>query len=343
MSPSWPPGWFNHLAATKEIALKKIFGILLFVSSLDSIAQSTIGLTGVADTTFTNAAAFLKVRKSFPNSKLPSSDPVDGVTEYRGITYGIVKGRSLELDVFSPEINSNRTAILIIHGGGWRSGNRHQHDALARQLATRGFTCFSASYRLSTEALYPAAILDLKQAVRYIRAHAANWNLNNPKLAALGFSAGGQLAAFLGATSRQETVADTTDAVDAVVDIDGILSFIHPESGEGNDSVSTSAATYWLGYGKKENPGLWEEASPLTYAGPHCPPFLFLNSGVARMHAGRDDFIRVLSANGIYSEVHSLAGAPHTFCLFEPWFGPTVDYIDAFLKQVFHLTVEHAE
>jgi pectinesterase len=53
------------------------------------------------------------------------------------------------------------------------------------------------------------------------------------------------------------------------------------------------------------------------------------------MHAGREDYIEVLQAHGIYSEVHTFEEAPHSFCLFEPWFQPTVNYIDVFLKKVF--------
>jgi pectinesterase len=122
--------------------------------------------------------------------------------------------------------------------------------------------------------------------------------------------------------------------VHAVVDIDGTLSFTHPESGEGDDSKKISAATWWLGYAKKDSLALWEEASPLTHAGPHTPPTLFINSSVARMHAGRDDYIKILDQYKIYSEVKTFENAPHSFCLFDPWFQPTVTYIDDFLKRV---------
>ena len=53
------------------------------------------------------------------------------------------------------------------------------------------------------------------------------------------------------------------------------------------------------------------------------------------MHAGRNDFIKMMKKYGIYTEVHEFENAPHTFCLFEPWFQPTVKYIDNFLKKIF--------
>ena len=53
------------------------------------------------------------------------------------------------------------------------------------------------------------------------------------------------------------------------------------------------------------------------------------------MHAGREEYIRVLNDHHIYTEVHSFEDAPHSFPLFEPWFEPTLNYIDGFLKKVF--------
>jgi pectinesterase len=246
----------------------------------------------------------------------------------------------LKLDVFQPDkIQKPLPAILIIHGGGWRSGNKEQHHALAERLSENGYVCFTASYRLSTDALYPAAVQDLKTAIRWIRANAKTYEVDTTKIVALGFSSGAQLAALIGATNDVATFEGPSgnlsysSNVNAIVSIDGILAFIHPESGEGDDSKSTSAATYWFGYSKTENPELWKAASALTYAGPDTPPTLFLNSSLPRFHAGRDDYIKELSKYNIYTEVHEF-DAPHTFCLFEPWFTPTVDYITSFLKRV---------
>jgi pectinesterase len=184
-------------------------------------------------------------------------------------------------------------------------------------------------------------VYDLKTALRWVVKHAGKFNIDTAKIAVLGFSAGGELAAFLGTTvgdpkfEGYKRPKEQPAPVHAVVDIDGTLSFTHPESGEGDDSKKTSAATYWLGYAKKDSLALWDEASPLTHAGPHTPPTLFINSSVARMHAGRDDYIKILDQYKIYSEVKNFENAPHSFCLFDPWFQPTVTYIDDFLKRVF--------
>ncbi len=305
-------------------------------------AQSKAGITPIRDTSYTNFSAYKSTHASHPETSPVVVVQNDSVIEEKNIIYTTTAKRKLLVDVFYPALKNkrNQIAILMIHGGGWRSGNRTQHHQLAQQLASLGYTCFTPEYRLSTEALFPAAVYDLKDAIRWVKQSAKHYNIDTSHITALGFSAGGELAAFLGVTGNMplfegNLISNIGTNVQAVVDIDGILSFVHPESGEGDDSKRTSAATHWFGYPRKGYEKIWEAASSLSYVGPYTPPTLFLNSSVARMHAGREDYITVLHQHHIYSEVHTFENAPHAFCLFEPWFTPTVKYIDAFLKKVF--------
>jgi acetyl esterase/lipase len=307
-------------------------------------AQNKSGITGKTDTSYSTYSAYKSTLKKYPDITIVPEMPSAGVKENRNLVYCTIGSRDLHIDAFIPAIQpkKRKPGVLIIHGGGWRSGNRAQHVPLAQRLAKAGYAAFTVEYRLSTEALYPAGIQDIKTALRWMHANAKKFNVDLNKIAVLGFSAGGQLAALAGATSENpvfeagECLKNYPSTVNAVIDIDGTLSFTHPESGEGDDSRSTSAATYWFGYAKKDNTPLWDQASPLTYARQTKVPYLFLNSGVARMHAGRDDFQKLLTQNNIYSEVHTFEGSPHSFCLFNPWFEPTVNYIQAFLHKVFN-------
>ncbi|MEO7530967.1 MAG: alpha/beta hydrolase, partial [Sediminibacterium sp.] len=216
-----------------------------------------------------------------------------------------------------------------------------QHYPLAQKLAALGYVCFTPEYRLSTEALFPAAVYDLKEAIRWVRNNASKYAIDTSRIIAAGFSAGGELAAFLGVTGNMPLfegtsgLSTTATNINAVVDMDGILSFTHPESGEGDDSKRTSAATYWFGYPKKGYEKIWEAGSSLSYVSNSTPPTLFLNSSVDRMHAGREDYIQILNGYHIYTEVHSFENSPHGFPLFDPWFGQVVMYVDQFLKKVF--------
>ncbi|WP_121357641.1 alpha/beta hydrolase fold domain-containing protein [Flavisolibacter nicotianae] len=353
-NPSYPEGQkdnthFNEYGARRmaELVLQGIRenGLELAerVVGQTTAAPSTVGLTQVPDTSYTNFSAYRSSVKTNPAISLVEKAKTKTVKAKKNIAYCEIDQRSLQLDVFYPaaKAKTGRAAILIIHGGGWRSGNRSQHHALAQRLAERGYVCFTPAYRLSTESLFPAAISDLKNALRWVRVHAKEYGIDTTKVAVLGFSAGGELAAFLGTTANMPAYEKTTcgltasTTVNAVVDLDGTLSFVHPESGEGDDTKKISAATYWFGYSKKENPLLWAEASPLTHVSSLTPPTLFINSGVERMHAGRNDYRKALRAWNIYTDVKTFADAPHSFPQFAPWFEPTVRYTDEFLQHVF--------
>lgn len=317
--------------------------------SLGAYAQAprVDGRSPRPDTSFTTWSAFVNARKSHPEIQIVPELRSEKIISKKNIEYRRLMRHKILLSTaaFYPaqQSSAKHPAIVIIHGGGWRSGSPSQHYPLAEHLAKRGYVCFTPQYRLSTLAPYPAAIYDLKAALRWVVRHAGKYQVDTSKIVVLGFSAGGELAAFLGATAGDKKFEGPiinkkepeTASIHAVVDIDGTLSFTHPETGEGDDSKKTSAATYWLGYHKKDSLALWAEASPLAHVGPHMPPTLFINSGVARMHAGRDDFIKVMNKYNIYSEVKTFENAPHAFCLFDPWFQPTVNYIDDFLKRVF--------
>lgn len=247
---------------------------------------------------------------------------------------------TLKLDVYSPLAPKNAKALILIHGGGWTTGDRGQLAQMANRMAESGYVCFVPQYRLSGQAKYPAAAQDIRSVLDWIAENAVNYNIHPGKIVAAGFSAGGHLAALLGTTYHKSLYQDglctfkTHGKLAAVIDIDGILAFIHPESGEGNDGKKLSSATQWFGYPKSSGTAGWEEASPLNHVSPQTPPTLFINSSVKRMHAGREDFNGLLQKYGIYHEVHEFENAPHDFCLRKPWFAATIEIMDSFIKRL---------
>jgi acetyl esterase/lipase len=305
--------------------------------------QLRTGLTAVRDTSYTSYSAYISARRHNPAIKLVKAFHYADVRKEMDIVYRTIGTRELLIDVFTPaQQGTARTAVIMIHGGGWRSGSRTQHYPMAERLAHLGYVCFTPEYRLSTEALFPASVYDIKAAIRWVRVHASAYHVDTSRIVIAGFSSGGEMAAFM-ATTGDMPLFDGPGAnprvsteVDALIDIDGILTFTGPESGESTDTTGRiSAGTYWLGYNEKQNPGLWIAASPLTYVSARTPPTLFVNSSVARMHAGRDAYISMLSRYHVYTEVHHFDDAPHSFPLFYPWFDPMMDDIDGFLRKVF--------
>jgi pectinesterase len=335
------PGYALHFL--KVMAMKQYIWSALLVSLTYGSCFGQIVPTGIRDTSFSVNSSYQNEKRTHPNITIADSSMPAGVGVFKNIIYKKYPKRSLYLDVYRKKGDTSKPspAVLMVFGGGWRSGDRSHNYTLARQLASRGFVTITADYSLSTDALYPAAVHDLKTAVKWLRAHGSEYGIDTAKVAILGFSAGGQLAALVGTTNGDKAFEDEdqyqnhSSTVQAIVDIDGTLAFIHPESGEGDDSRSISAATNWFGYSKTQKPALWEQAAPLNHVGKTTPPILFLNSSVARMHAGRDDMVKKLNALGIYSEIRSFPEAPHTFMFFEPWFTPTLNYTSDFLKKVF--------
>jgi pectinesterase len=319
-----------------------LLGVCSLSGSAPALAQQLSA--GPRDTSFTVHSAYKNAKKKYPNISIAQPAVPANVRSKMNVTYcTLPNGRALKLDVFYPKAKRKQQfpAVLVIHGGGWRSGDRSQHVPLAQQLAGKGYVAITAEYRLSTEAIYPAAVQDLKTAIRWIRANARSYPIDTTRIAVWGFSAGGQLATLIGTTNGDKQFdaggcySTHSSAVQAIVDADGTLAFIHPESGEGNDSKGPSAATYWFGVSKTERPDLWNQAGALNHVTPQTPPILFLNSSVDRMHAGRDDMRKQLDSYGIYSEVHSFPDTPHTFVLFNPWFEQVVQYTTDFLNRTF--------
>src|SRR5436190_9183469 len=130
--------------------------ILFFLLHLNGSSQSTKGITGRPDTSYSLYSAYAGTIKSNPEAKIVNEIHSSSITEERNIAYCTVGSRKFLIDAFYPKQQSSnkRIAIIIVHGGGWRTGNRTLHYPLAQRLAEHGYVCFTPEYRLSTEALY---------------------------------------------------------------------------------------------------------------------------------------------------------------------------------------------
>jgi len=310
--------------------MKKIVLFLFFFSNF-VFAQADYPI----DTTYTIKSVYDKVKKEYPNVNLVEPRKYKYVKQEKEIVYKIINDRKLHLDGYFNTTNKRNPAVVILHGGGWKSGNKWQMETFAIELASKGYSCFSIEFRLSPEALYPAAIFDAKNAIQYLRKNAIKYNIDANKIAVLGCSSGGQMATLIGTTNGNTNFENddknnkTRSNVQAIINIDGILAFKHPESIEGK------VAGLWLGGSYDEKPTVWQQASPLNHTNKKTPPTLFINSSIPRFHAGRDDMIQILNKHGIYNEVKTIPNSPHSFWFLNPWFDETINYTTAFLDKVF--------
>ena len=310
--------------------MKKI-AILLFFFSKFVFAQVDYPI----DTTYTVKSVYDKVKKDYPNVSLVQPRKYEYVKQKKEIVYKIINDRKLHLDGYYNTYNKRNPAVVILHGGGWKSGNKSQMETFAIELASKGYSCFTIEFRLSPEAIYPAAIFDVKSAIQYLRKNARKFNIDATKIAVLGCSSGGQMAALIGTTNEnknfeeEKTNNKTRSNVKAIVNIDGILAFKHPESIEGK------VASLWLGGSYEEKPSVWQQASALNHTNKNTPPVLFVNSSISRFHAGRNDMIEIMNKYGIYNEVQTIQKSPHSFWFLNPWFDETINYTASFLDKVF--------
>ena len=283
------------------------------------------------DPTYTLDLAFKKYLKVYPDIKAVRYDPATGSKIHPDLCYDKINGRPLCLDVFSSQEQTDvpQLMVVLIHGGGWSSGDRSLMHPLADYLARQGCVAVTVEYRLSPEAQYPAAVVDIKHAINWMIQHRDDYGIDPNRIVTLGCSAGAQLAGLVGLSYQGE------GCVAAIVNIDGVMDFTGEEVRKSEDDPKrkNSPAARWLGGRYYEVPAKWKEASPLYYIKADSPPILFLNSSQPRFHAGRDEVIEKLNAHSIYSEVHTFDDASHCFWLFDPWFEPTGKYIVDFLNK----------
>jgi len=285
-----------------------------------------------------------KFAKQYPYAFAAKDNLPQGVTQYRDIVYLTLKDtpfgkRDLHLDIFKPEKKGLYPAVIMVHGGGWRSGNKNMQVPMAQMIAQQGFVTVAVEYQLSLEAQYPAAVHNIKAAIRWVRANAEKYNINPDKIAISGCSAGGQLAALIGMTNGMDHFEGNmgnlgcSSDVQAILDIDGVLNFLAPSS-LNLKRKPNSADISWFGGNFYEKPEVWKEASSIYWANENSVPILFINSGYSRFHAGQDELIGMLKEWGVYHEVHKFNIKVHPFWLFHPWVDETVLYMTDFLNKV---------
>ena len=322
-----------------------IFGILFF-SFLVGFAQSESKPAYPVDTSYTIAGQYQKYKKYYPYLIPVKDETPKGIVEARDLIYATLEEtpygkRELHLDLFHPAKDGKYPVLVLVHGGGWRAGNKSLQVPMAQLIAKDGFVTVAVEYQLGLEAGYPAAIYNLKAAIRWLRANADKYNIDPNRIAISGCSSGGHLASLVGMTNGIEHFEGTmgneaySSVVQAVIDIDGVVNFMAPIS-LNKERSDDSPDVQWLGGQFTEVPAIWKEASPIYWANEKSVPILFINSGYPRFHAGQDELIGMYKEWGIYYEVQKFNVKMHTFWLFHPYMDMTakdmVDFLQKTLK-----------
>jgi acetyl esterase/lipase len=194
--------------------------------------------------------------------------------------------------------------VALIHGGGWVNGDRIGYSAQAIQIARTGhYAAVAVGYRLTTEAHWPSQVYDCKAAIRWIRAHAKEYNLDPDKIAVWGSSAGGHLSSLLGTSGGVEELEGHLGAnghyssrVQCVVNLCGPEDFSQALmfDKENMPVWKDDAVSRLLGGTAQDKNSLAIAASPITHVSNDDPPFI-------TFHGTKDQRVAFLHAEIIHA------------------------------------------
>ncbi|WP_222918681.1 alpha/beta hydrolase [Natrinema sp. SYSU A 869] len=269
-------------------------------------------------------------------------DRAASVSVHEDVTYAARDAGEMKLDLYVPETDENPPLVVYIHGGGWVFETRKNAPDLARYAAEWGCAITSVSYRLAaipddadfpTESIennptprgvFPDQIIDVKAAIRWLRANADEYGFDAARVATWGASAGGHLAALAGTLDDIETLPgdaypddaiakvvapDQSGTVQAVVDWYGISDLLElPSQPDGFES-------FLLGGDVSENRDKAKRASPTTYVGPETPPFLITHGREDQVVSIRQSrlLFEALQASAVGATMYELHDLGHVF------------------------------
>jgi len=194
--------------------------------------------------------------------------PETGLPHRVLIAENVVYGRGgdvpLVLNLFRPEgAPAPLPVVVFIHGGGWHGGMKEDYRDFALQVAGHGYLCLAIDYRVVEQAPFPAAVEDCKCALRWVRAHAADLGADPERIATLGHSAGGHLAALLAVSpGRLEGEGGWPEFPSTV---QAVLCYCGPSDLATLGPNAGPAAAAFVGADPEIDPARWRQASALSY------------------------------------------------------------------------------
>jgi acetyl esterase/lipase len=215
----------------------------------------------------------------------------------RDVEYARRGSEALRLDLVLPAARGPHAAIIVLHPGGWTSGSKEVMTGAARTLARAGFAAVVPQYRLAPVHRFPAQVEDVRDAVRWVRGNAAQFDVDGERIGAFGYSAGGHLAALVATWPAPDARIQAVAVGGAPVDLAAL-----PANGRTRALLGGDAA------GEGERYAL---ASPVSHVSADDPPFLVY-------HGRLDAMVRVGQARGLRDALRRV-GVPTDYR--EGWLG----------------------
>ena len=261
----------------------------------------------------------------------------------RGIAYGEEDPQRQIIHAYplAPR-EAPRPAVVFVHGGGFVVGSPDDYAGSIPFFLDRGYVTFNVGYRLfdreTGDNAWPSPLEDVQQAVRWIRAHAAEYNVDPERICAVGHSAGGQLVGLLGTTDDpaddDPLLSGISSRVDCVVSLAGDADLLVPYEPDPEWDFNLLTEQI-LGAPLAERPDLWKAASPAHNVDQETVPFLVIHDGQDRytpvqMARNLVDALTAAGRDVVYAE---FADQTHMGLLTHE---PAWDLIEAFLAYQLH-------
>ena len=209
----------------------------------------------------------------------------------------------LQMDVYSPsELHTNMPCVVVVHGGAWIGGKREDMKSVCEALAAQGMVAATVAYRLGPKDKWPAMIEDVQDAVRYVREHAKDLNVDPSRIGAAGASAGGHLSLLLGTVDGWpdgNSAGKTSSKVRAVLDLFGPFDL----SQDFEKNLSSLICMQVLGKRLEDAAAEIKDFSPCTYLSKDDAPVFAVQ--------GKDDPLVPFKQAERLNEAYSAIGVPH--------------------------------
>lgn len=216
------------------------------------------------------------------------------------------------INIFTPDDSGPHPFVLIVHGGGWHTGNHTSMQWIAERMVSYGFGAVCCTYRLVDTAIYPAAYDDLIALMKWLRTHGASHGLDADRCALLGGSAGGHLVCLLGCRAPQDETIATIRAVVGYCPVADMRKQF--ESDPGND---IAVALNFMGGTPDEVPEAYTSSSPTDHVHSDVPPTMLI-------HGDEDQlvwleptvvFAEKLRTAGVETHLHIAKGYGHSMAV----------------------------
>lgn len=260
---------------------------------------------------------FLKIAYGLKLIKPVDTEPAvpESIQVYKNIEYKNINNISLQLDIYrKKELKEKAPLLLFIHGGGWRTGKRQDYLLYLLDFAKQGYVTATVSYRLVKEATFPAAVQDVKCAIKWLKLHSDEYMFDADKIVVIGGSAGGHLAMMAGYSSDVPELESECDSLNVDSRVQGVVDIYGPMDLTTEYAQDRYETKDFIGGTFEENAEKYHLASPLSHITADDPPTLIFHGTIDELVpiSQSDRLNEILQAKGIPVEYHRLKGWPHS-------------------------------